>query len=231
MLEKIIKVMVVMPHPDDAEFGCAGTVARWVREGREVIYVVCTNGDKGSSDPNMTSPALAEIRHNEQLEAAKILGVKEVIFLDYPDGGLEDTPEFRGDLVRLIRKFRPDVVMTNDPYRKYMSHRDHRITGSVTLDAVYPYCRDRLFYPEHEAEGLKPHYVREIFIWGSEDADTFIDVSETFDLKIAALSCHNSQLGQRIDMLKPRMKERAEKMGLAHGVPMAEAFHRIVMPG
>lgn len=231
MPEKVIKVMVVMPHPDDAEFGCAGTVARWVREGREIIYVVCTNGDKGSSDPDMTSPRLAEIRRKEQLAAANVLGVKEVFFLDYPDGGLEDTPEFRERLVKIIRTFRPDVVMTNDPYRKYMSHRDHRVTGTVTLDAVYPYCRDRLFYPQHEAEGLKPHYVKEIFIWGAEDADTFLDISETFDLKIAALSCHASQLAGRIEMLKPRMKERAEKMGQAHGVPMAESFHRIVLPG
>ena len=125
-------VMVVSPHPDDAEFGVAGTVARWVKEGKRVIYVVCTNGDKGTSDINMKSEKLAEIRKKEQQAAADILGVSEVIFLGLPDQGLEETPEFRGLLVRLIRQYRPDTIVTADPYRHYIWHRDHRITGQVT---------------------------------------------------------------------------------------------------
>jgi len=227
MEESEIMVMVVTPHPDDAEIGAGGTIASWVKQGRKVILVVCTNGDKGSSDPNLTSEMLPQIRHREQMESAKILGISEVIFLDYPDGFLEDTPEFRGDLVRQIRKHRPDVVMTSDPYRRYMWHRDHRITGIVTLDAIYPYARDRLCYPEQIAEGLEPHRVKEVYLWGSEELDTHIDVSETFDTKLAALSCHASQIGEHKEAFGQYMKARAEKTGQGEGVPMAEAFRRI----
>lgn len=223
----VIKVMVVSPHPDDAEIGAGGTIASWVKQGREVFYVVCTNGDKGSSDPNMTSETLAKIRQQEQREAAKILGVSEVIFLGYPDGGLEDTPAFRGEIVRLIRKHRPDVVLTTDPYRKYWWHRDHRITGTVTMDAIFPYARDHLSYPEHIAEGLTPHRVSEIYFWGSEEPDTFIDIGETFSIKLAALSCHVSQIGQHAEMLKQRIEERDSKIGQNQGVPVAEAFRRV----
>lgn len=227
MEESKIKLMVVSPHPDDAEIGAGGTIASWVKQGREVVLVVCTNGDKGSSDPNMTSEMLPQIRHKEQIEAAKVLGIREVIFLDHPDGFLEDTPEFRGELVRLIRKYRPDVVMTTDPYRKYIWHRDHRITGTVTLDAIYPYARDRLCYPEQIAEGLEPHRVKEVYLWGAEEADTYIDISDTFDTKMAALICHASQLGQYREVIGQRIKARAEKTGEGEGVPLAEAFRRI----
>jgi len=223
----VTKVMVVSPHPDDAEIGAGGTIASWVKQGREVFYVVCTNGDKGSSDPNMTSETLAQIRQQEQREAAKILGVSKVIFLGYPDGGLEDTPAFRGELVRLIRKHRPDVVLTTDPYRKYLWHRDHRVAGIVTMDAIFPYARDRLSYPEQIAEGLTPHRVREVYFWGSEEPDTFIDVDETFSLKLAALSCHASQVGQHAEILKQRIEDRDSKIGQSQGVPVAEAFRRI----
>jgi len=223
----VIKVMVVSPHPDDAEIGAGGTIASWVKQGREVFYVVCTNGDKGSSDPNMTSETLAKIRRQEQREAAKILGVSEVIFLGYPDGGLEDTPAFRGEMVRIIRKHRPDVVLTTDPYRKYWWHRDHRITGTVTMDAIFPYARDHLSYPEHIAEGLTPHRVSEIYFWGSEEPDTFIDIGETFSIKLTALSCHVSQIGQHAEMLKQRIEERDSKIGQNQGVPVAEAFRRV----
>ncbi|MFC1892650.1 PIG-L deacetylase family protein [Chloroflexota bacterium] len=227
MAKSKITVMVVTPHPDDAEFGAAGTVATWVQQGREVIYIVCTNGDKGSSNPSMTSERLARIRQQEQLEAAKTLGVSQVIFLNRPDGSLEDTPEFRGEIVRQIRKYRPDIVITSDPYRRFPWHRDHRITGIVTQDAVFPYARDRLFYPEQVAEGLAPHKVKEVYLWGSQDADTFIDITETFALKLAALGCHVSQTGQNFENVKQWVEERALQAGQSHGVPLAEAFRRI----
>ena len=230
MGESKTKVIVVTPHPDDAEFGAAGTVARWAKEGREIIYVVCTNGDKGSSDLDMTSEKLAQIRRQEQKEATKILGVSEVVFLDHPDGGLEDTSTFRGELVRLIRKHRPDVVITYDPYypnRRYLIHRDHRITGMVTLDAIFPYARDHLSYPEHKAEGLMPHKVGEVYLWGSAEPDTFVDITKTFSLKLTALNCHVSQVGQRGVMLKQRLEERAREMGRNCDVPLAEAFRTI----
>jgi len=142
-----VHVMVITPHPDDAEYGVSGTVARWTREGKQVMYVVCTKGDKGTSDVKMNPEKLAEIREKEQLAAAKILGVCEVVFLRLPDQGLEDTPEFRKQLVRLIRMYRPETIVTADPYRRYIWHRDHRITGQVCIDAVFPYARDHLAYP------------------------------------------------------------------------------------
>jgi LmbE family N-acetylglucosaminyl deacetylase len=135
MKEKRADILVITPHADDAEFGVAGTVVHWVREGKVVVYVVCTNGDKGTDDIKMKPEKLAKIRENEQLEAAKILGVKEVRFLGHPDQTLEDTPEFRKEIVKLIRLYRPEIVVTADPYRRYVWHRDHRIVGQVTLDA------------------------------------------------------------------------------------------------
>ena len=223
-------VMLITAHPDDSEFGAGGTVAKWVKEGRDVIYVVCTNGDKGSADPEMTSERLAVIREEEQRKAAAVLGVKEVNFLGYPDGWLEDTPEFRGKLVRMIRKYRPDLVITHDPHHRYMGHHDHRVTGVVALDAVFPYSRDHLFYPEHKAEGLTGHKVMEVYFTGSEDPDVFVDITDTFQTKLKALSCHVSQLGDHTndwDVWAKRMEERSASLGRSRNMPLAEAFRRL----
>lgn len=225
------KVMVIVAHPDDAEFGCGGTVAKWAKEGKEIIYVICTNGDKGSSDPEMTSERLAAIREKEQRDAARTLGVKECIFLGYPDGGLEDTYELRGKLVRLLRIYRPDTVVTMDPHRRYWQHRDHRVAATVALDAVFPYSRDYLHYPEHRAEGLTPHRVGEVYITGSENPDTFVDISETFDQKIDALRCHVSQVGNSSrEEFVERMRQMAARFAQnqeGETPPLREAFHRI----
>jgi len=226
MAESDNTVLVITAHPDDAEIGAGGTVAKWVGEGREVIYAVCTNGDKGSSDPDMTSERLAQIRRQEQIEAAKTPGVKEVVFLGHPDGSLEDTPEFRGELVRLLRKYRPHTVMTTDPYRKYIWHRDHRITGRVALDAIFPYARDRLSYPELLEEGLMPHKVREVYLWAAEEPNIYVDITGTLATKLAALRCHISQVGSDPEDLEQRMRSRASVLGESQGI-LAEAFHRI----
>jgi LmbE family N-acetylglucosaminyl deacetylase len=223
-------VMVIAAHPDDSEFGSGGTIAKWVKEGQRVVYVVCTNGDKGTSDENMTSERLARIREQEQRAAAEVLGVSDVIFLGYPDGGLEDTADFRGKLVRLLRKYRPEVVITHDPRLRYMGHRDHRIAGTVAMDAIFPYCRDHLFYPEHRAEGLLPHKVAEVYFTGAEDPDVFIDISETFDLKAKAISCHVSQVGDHTQDLENWMRQMARRfaaMSKRPDLPMAEAFRKI----
>lgn len=227
------RILVIAPHPDDAEFGAGGTIIKWAAEGKEIYLAVCTNGDKGSSDPEMTSENLAHIRHHEQEAAAKILGVKEVIFLNYPDGGLEDTPEFRGNLVRLIRRIRPFAIATTDPYMKYWSHRDHRIAGTVALDAVWPYCRDHLFYPEHAAAGLLPHKVKEVFLWRPEKPNYYVDISEVFDQKIKALMCHKSQVGNRSAHrnIEVTVKERAKALGQEKNLPLAEAFYHFELPG
>jgi len=227
-MPKPAQVMVVTPHPDDAEFGVAGTVVHWTRKGKDVIYVVCTNGDKGTSDLNMKPEELAKIREQEQLAAAKLLGVREVIFLHHPDQSLEDTPEFRKELVRLIRMYRPETVVTAAPYRGYIWHRDHRITSRVTLDAVFPYARDFLAYPDLLEEGLQPHKVKEVLLWGSEDPNYRSNITDTFDIKIAALRCHKSQISDNPSSgLKEQMRERHKMLAQEEDYELAEAFHRV----
>ncbi len=227
-MTKQAQIMVITPHPDDAEFGVAGTVARWTGEGKSIIYVVCTNGDKGTSDTNVKPDELAKIREQEQLAAAKLLGVREVIFLRHADQSLEDTPEFRKEIVRLIRRYRPEIVVTADPYRRYLWHRDHRITGQVTLDAIFPYARDYLSYPELLEEGLQPHKVREVWFWAAEDPNYRSKITDTFDIKLAALGCHKSQVGNRLPPeMESRLRERAKQMAEGEDYELAEAFHRV----
>jgi LmbE family N-acetylglucosaminyl deacetylase len=223
--------MVIAAHPDDAEFGSAGSVAKWTREGRRVIYVVCTSGDKGSEDPDITPQQLGKIREKEQKAAAKILGVSDVIFLRYPDQGLEDTPDFRKAIVRQIRTYKPEMIVTSDPYRRYIWHRDHRIIGQVTLDAVFPYARNLPAYPDLIEEGLMPHKVKKILFFGAEDINLRIDITETFDLKLAALRCHDSQISQlNIPDLGKTLWERCRKMAEGADFEVAEAFHKVTVP-
>jgi LmbE family N-acetylglucosaminyl deacetylase len=220
-------VVVVTPHPDDAEFGVAGTVARWVKKAKQVVYVVCTNGNKGTRDPGLTPEVLADIRQNEQRAAAEILGVREVVFLGYPDQGLEDTPEFRKQIVRMIRLYRPQTVVTADPYRRYIWHRDHRIVGQVTIDAVFPYARDHLAYPDLLEEGLQPHKVREMLFWASEDINYVSNITETFNLKLQALRCHKSQVqALKVPNLEDWLRQRCSDLAEAEDFDLAEAFHR-----
>ena len=219
------QVLVVMPHPDDVESRMGGTVARWTREGKGVIYVVCTNGDKGTSDPKIQPEELARIREQEQLAAAEILGVREVVFLRYPDQCLEDTPEFRKEIVRLIRTYRPDTVAAVDSYGKYRDHRDHRIAMRVTLDAVYPYAGGYFIYPDLLEEGLQPHKVNEVLICGPQDPNYYIDITDTIELKIAALRCHRSQVGDG-PRAEQWMRQWARKSAEGQDYELGEAFHR-----
>jgi LmbE family N-acetylglucosaminyl deacetylase len=220
-------VVVVTPHPDDAEFGVAGTVAKWTREGKQVVYVVCTNGNKGTSDPDIKPDELAKIRQNEQRAAAEVLGVREVVFLENQDQGLEDTPDFRKQIVRMIRRYRPETVVTADPYRRYIWHRDHRIAGQVTIDAVFPYARDHLAFPELLKEGLQPHKVKEMLFWASENINYLSDITATFDLKLAALRCHESQVkSMKVSDLEDWLKKRCKDLAEGEDFDLAEAFHR-----
>ncbi len=224
------RALVITPHPDDSELGCGGTVATWIKQGTEVVYLLCTNGDKGSNDPEMTSPKLAELRKIEQQKAAEILGVLEVVRLDYEDGSLEDTPLFRGQIVEAIRRFKPDVALFTDPLRTgFYLHRDHRIAGSVALDALFPYARDRLHYPEHEFEGLLPHKTADALMWGSESPDTFIDITASIDKKIEALAAHKTQMpsGEESYELADLIKVTASRIGDRCGYKYAEGFRRI----
>ena len=227
-MEASADILVVAAHPDDAEFGVAGTVARWIQEGRQVVYVVCTNGEKGTTDRTMDPQLLAGMRKREQEAAAKLLGVRKVVFLGLPDQGLEDTAEFRKMIVREIRTYRPTTVVTSDPYHRYIWHRDHRVVGQVTLDAVFPFARDHLAYPDLLEEGLEPHKVREMLFFGSEDVNYRSDITLTFDLKVAALRCHESQIKElKIPDLEAWIRERSCSMAGGVECQLAEAFHRI----
>ena len=223
--------MIIAPHPDDAEFGAGGTAARWVKEGRQVVLAVCTNGDKGTEDRTLSPEQLAAIREKEQRAAGRIIGFHEVVFLGYPDQGLEDSAEFRKDIVRLLRIHRPKTVVTSDPYRRYVWHRDHRMTGQVVLDAVFPYARDHLAYPDLLEENLEPHKVEELLFWSSEDTNYRSDITRTFAQKIEALRCHRSQFKednqtQMAEWIRTRCRDMAE----GEDYELAEGFHRVVLP-
>jgi LmbE family N-acetylglucosaminyl deacetylase len=228
MSVKKADILVITPHPDDAEFGVAGTVVKWVAEGKEVVYAVCTNGDKGTSNYDVKPEDLAKIREHEQLCAAEVLGVREVIFLRHADQTLEDTAEFRKEIVRLIRTYRPDIVVSADPYRRYIWHRDHRVTGQVVLDAVFPFARDHLAYPDLLKEGLKPHRVKEVWMWTIIDnINHRSDITDTFQIKVKALRCHESQVGKhRFTDLEERMRQWAQERAKGTDYELAEAFHR-----
>ena len=205
----------------------SGTVAKLTAEGWEMVYVLCTDGSKGSSDREITGEELAQTRRREQLEAGKVLGLKDVAFLDYPDSMLEPTLDVRRDIAREIRRHRPDIVLTIDPNRPYIRHRDHTMTGRVTLDAVFPYARDHMAFPEHLQEGLEPHRVRELYLFRSESPDTFVDITDTFETKMDALYCHASQMGGSREEGDKRSRQRAAEVGENIGVPLAEGFKRV----
>jgi len=190
--------LVIAAHPDDADFGAAGTSYLWSREGWTFYYLVCTDGSKGTADPGMDPAALIRVRREEQREAARRAGAKDAYFLDYVDGELTPSRELLGDVVRYIRMLKPYAVFTHDPEafivrNSFVNHSDHRTTGHIAIDAVYPAARDRLNFPEHMAEGLAPHNVKEIFIWGSEKANFDVDITDVVEQKIHALNAHVSQ--------------------------------------
>ena len=224
-------VLAVTPHPDDCEGGCGGTLGKWIHESAtEAVIVLCTNGDKGTGDREMPPARLAATREREQQDAADLLGVKEVVFLSHPDGGLEDTMLFRGQLVREIRRHKPEAVLCIDPYRSNShTHRDHRISGQVTLDAAFTYAWSYLHFPEQiTQEGLEPHQVREAYLWGGESPDTYVDITEYIELKAKSLGAHMSQMGswdqtERVE----RIREWSARQGEAAGLTAAEGFRRI----
>lgn len=223
--------MVITAHPDDSEFGCAGSVCKWTSEGKRVVYLLCTSGDKGSSNPEKDPHELAKEREEEQIDAAAVAGVEEVVYLKYPDQGLEDSALFRRDIVKQMRLFKPETVITMDPYRKYIWHRDHRICGQVVLDATYPFVRDPLAYPDLLQEGIEPHKVREIWFFGSEEPNHIIDISATFEQKMKALYCHKSQIeSMGREKVANWVREKCRQMAEGTDYSLAEAFHRVIIP-
>jgi len=207
------RVLVVLAHPDDPEFYCGGTIARWSASGRDITYCLLTRGDKGSDDDSLSTKELAEIREVEQRAAAKTLGVHKVMFLNELDGYVLPTLDLRRDIVRVIRQVKPQVVVTCDPTNffprsTYINHADHRAAGQATLDAVYPAARSSLYFPElSQEEGLQPYKVREVYIAGAQHPNITVDITDFFSQLVAALGEHRSQI-KDINALEERMRKR-----------------------
>ena len=224
------KVLVITPHPDDADFWCSGTIAKWLGDGATVRYVLCTDGGKGSTDPNISSADLSKLREQEQADAVEALGVQELVLLHHPDGSLEDDDELRMELVRQIRQVQPDVGLCPEPYRKNLAwHRDHRIAGQVALDAGFPCARDHLHFVElWRDEGLEPHKTPTMLFWGTENADTTIDITESMDAKIKAVAAHKSQMdGRSLKEIEDFVRERAQGSEGGSGKEYVEAFRKV----
>jgi LmbE family N-acetylglucosaminyl deacetylase len=224
--------MVVVAHPDDAEFLAAGSVATWTRNGTPVVYVIATNGDKGSNDADLSSEQLKAIREEEQRQAAAKLGVSEIVFLGYEDSMLQPTLDLRRVIVRAIRRYRPFVVVTFDPTNRfitdnYPNHPDHRAAGDATVDAVFPAARDRLTFPELLEEGLEPHKVQEMWLGATRDPNHWVDIEPVLQDKIAALRVHDSQLRQfDLEQFIPEMAKHAAR---GSRFTYAESFRRLVL--
>jgi len=230
--QEIQRVLVVAAHPDDADIGCGGTMAKWARQGKDLVYLICTRGDKGSSDPDMTSERLAEIRTHEQQAAAEIIGVKEVRFLDGRDGELLPTLELRKTIAEMVRYYRPDVIFTHDSTvhlydHGNLNHPDHRVVGTTVLDVVYPISRDALHYPDQLARGLSPHEVHEVYLFMANQPNMAFDISDTIDLKVEALRRHASQFPdpERVDAW---LRQRQRDVGAIHAMGYAENFRHVV---
>jgi LmbE family N-acetylglucosaminyl deacetylase len=206
--------MVIMAHPDDPEFFCGGTVAQWAAAGAEITYLILTNGNKGSDDPEMTPEKLIGVRQREQRAAADVLGVKDIVFFDEPDGELQSTLELRRRVVAEIRRYRPDIVIGPDPSRcffanTYINHADHRAAGLVTIDAVFPAARNRMYHPELLEMGLEPHPVKEVYLAGPDQPNRWVDISPVFETKLKAILCHVSQIKDPADLVA-RWTERSK---------------------
>ena len=228
--EDFNRAMVVVAHADDAEWGCAGTVARLCAEGWDVAYVICTDGSKGSDDPNMTVEKMVKMRETEQRDAARILGLSEVFFLGHPDAYLVSNLELRKDISRAIRTHRPDVLICMNPVRNldgngYIDHPDHFASGDAAMGAVYPAARDRLTFPELlNDEGLEPHKVREVWVMGRTEPDHVVDVTDHIETAVAALRAHRSQVNQ--ESADRHLKEWRRRDGKRIDVEYAEVFKR-----
>jgi len=224
--------MTILAHPDDAEFGCGGTLATWARQGTEITMVIVTDGSKGSDDRAITNEQLIAMRITEQDEAAKALGVTRVVRLGYEDGVLEPTIALRRDIARVIRQYKPEVIISGDPDSRfggdfYINHPDHRAVAEAALYGIFPAAGNHRFYPELLAEGLEPHKVKELWVeeWGG--GKVFVDVTEAMDAKIAALAAHKSQFD--IKDVEPFVRRWTEETGKKFGVAFAESYRKIVL--
>lgn len=226
------RAMFIFAHPDDIEFGTAGTAARWVQGGAEVAYLLLTSGDVGIADLTLTRAEATAIREEEQRAAAAVVGVQEVIFLREPDGTLVNTLELRRKVVREMRRFRPEVVVCGDPTvwfvdGTYINHPDHRAAAGVALEAVFPAAGQPHVFQELEEEGLSAHKVRKVYVEGWGGGDTWVNTTSTIDLKIAALRCHVSQL--RDWDPEPMLRQWSAEAAKGKEMAYAETFRVITL--
>jgi LmbE family N-acetylglucosaminyl deacetylase len=222
------RVLVVAAHPDDPEYGCAGTVAKWAAEGREVTYLLLTSGDKGSKDPRVRPGQLASRREREQRSAAGSLGVRKIIFQRHPDGMLENTMALRREIAGIIRACRPHLLLAIDPWRSYQTHPDHRAAGQAALDAAYA-AKEIYLFPEQLVDGIEPWRIREAWLFWSENPDHWEDVGSCIGKRIAALRRHASQVGRDPKKLAQEIRTWAREAAKKGKQPYeyAEAFKRL----
>jgi LmbE family N-acetylglucosaminyl deacetylase len=230
------RVLVVTAHPDDVDFGAAGTIARWVAAGAEVAYCIATDGDAGGNDRSMARSGIAALRRQEQLKAAAAVGVSEVIFLGYPDGRLAPTLELRRDVSRAVRMWRPERIVCQSPERNWervgASHPDHLAAGEAAVCAAYPDARNPFAHPDLLEEGLEPHAVAEVWLMASPRPNRAVEISGTFGRKLDALACHESQVAHEAD-LEGRLRSWASSSAATAGLPeggLAELFQVVAMP-
>lgn len=228
-----MNILGVAAHPDDLDFGASGSFAKWAREGASCYYLICTNGCKGSDDPKMTENRLIKIRRAEQIAAGKIIGLKSVFFLNHNDTELVADLTLKKEVVRHIRKLRPDIVVTTDPTfvyskRGFINHTDHRAAGQAAIDAVYPMARDRLTFKELEKEGLKPHKVKALYLMNFDSGDEVVDITSTISIKEKALMCHKSQVSK--DAIG-WIRQMGHMSGKDKGYKYAERFTKLEMRG
>jgi len=230
------RALVVTAHPDDVDFGAAGTIATWVAAGVEVAYCVATDGDAGGSDRSVSRSDMAKLRQEEQRAAAAKVGVDNVVFLGYGDGRLQNTIDLRRDVSRVVRKFRPERLVCQSPERNWdrigASHPDHLAAGEAALCAAYPDARNPFAHPELLEEGLEPFSVREVWLMAAPRPNRAVDISGVFDVKLAALRCHESQVAGEVD-LEGRLRSWAQAAGRAAGLEdgrLAELFQVVSMP-
>ncbi len=230
MAKKVKKFLVFSPHPDDADFGFSGSAAELAKNGNEIFYCVITDGSKGAHKAGLNARAMKNTRFKEQMNAAKIVGVKKVLFLDELDGEVENTKALRKKIVKVIRIVRPDIIVSPDPANKsfvsfYGSHRDHRTSAEAVFDAIYPAAGSKYYFPEL-AKKFKPHQINEAWFWNPENPNKFMDISKTIGLKLKALRAHESQFHD-MRLLEKGVVERARLNGKKSGTKYAEPFRRL----
>lgn len=229
--------MTIHAHPDDQEFSIGGTLAKWAKAGCEIISVTITSGDSGSNDPAKDAdykPELAKLREAEQTAANTVLGVKEAVFMRYPDGELEPTIQLRRELTKLIRKHKPDAVVTGNPEAwfygsEYLNHADHRAAARAACEAVFPSAGSRLIFADLLSEGYEPHDVKRLYVHGVEKPDTWVDISETIDIKVKALQQHASQIP--VDEVEKWMKDWAKEDAKDKDFEYAESYRVMKISG